>query len=242
MYIEKEINKQKDVNTVQNQNRPQTASHKNRSQTQNTNAQEAEQTQENGPQNANPQQQNGQNSVEKCIEPEPITTATMTISYVDDPNSRYEVYPNKNGIYEYKTEPGEYKLEIVNQDCEKIIKKIKLDKGLNETCIKMHPAKHCDLVIEVLEYNEREQRVQSDGQSDGKIIIETLPVRNAEVQIFKDGDNLIKEGITNRKGIMKYLVDKNENSLSIKIAKNGYFGTERSFKRSDVMQENEKGI
>ena len=40
---------------------------------------------------------------------------------------------------------------------------------------------------------------------------------------------------------MKYLVDKNENNLSIKVNKHGYFRAERFFKKSGGMKENERG-
>ena len=40
---------------------------------------------------------------------------------------------------------------------------------------------------------------------------------------------------------MKYVVEKNENNLSIKVSKNGYFRAERFFKRNSNMKENEKG-
>ena len=36
------------------------------------------------------------------------------------------------------------------------------------------------------------------------------PVRNAKIQIFNSDNNLLTEGITNKKGIMKYLVNKND--------------------------------
>ena len=71
--------------------------------------------------------------------------------------------------------------------------------------------------------------------------IKTEPVRNAEVQIFKNSNDLLVEGITNRKGIMKYLVDKNSNNLTIKVNKHGYFRAERFFKKNINMKENENG-
>ena len=37
---------------------------------------------------------------------------------------------------------------------------------------------------------------------------------------------------------MKYLVDKNENNLLIKVSKNGYYRVERVFKRNPNMKEN----
>ena len=40
---------------------------------------------------------------------------------------------------------------------------------------------------------------------------------------------------------MKYVVDKNENNLLIKISKTGYYRVERVFKRNNNMKENEKG-
>ena len=51
------------------------------------------------------------------------------------------------------------------------------------------------------------------------------------VFFFKDGNEILVEGITNKKGIMKYLVDKNENNLLIKVSKTGYYRVERVFKR-----------
>jgi len=50
--------------------------------------------------------ENGKENVVKNYEAEPITDATITISTVDDPNSKYKVYPNNKGIYEYMTKPG----------------------------------------------------------------------------------------------------------------------------------------
>ena len=40
---------------------------------------------------------------------------------------------------------------------------------------------------------------------------------------------------------MKYLVDKNENNLLIKVSKNGYYRVERVFKRNPNMKENAQG-
>ena len=198
--------------------------------------------------------ENGKENVVKNYEAEPITDATITISTVDDPNSKYKVYPNNKGIYEYMTKPGEYKIEITKKDCEKIVEKIKIQSGLNTKNIKLNPSKHCDLVVQVLEYNEIENNFQmknskkkegeegkeeSEDDNNSKII--TKPVRNAEIQIFKTSNDLLVEGITNRKGIMKYLVDKNENNLSIKVNKHGYFRAERFFNKNSNMKENESG-
>ena len=213
--------------------------------------------------NNNENIENGNENMTKVYDQEPVTDATITISTADDPNSRYKVYPNLKGIYEYMTKPGEYKLEIIKKDCEKIVEKIKIQCGLNTKNIKLNPAKHCDLVVQVLEYSEytllsdnrkneyiqkslnkfRKQEEKKEGEQDENehTNIITEPVRNAEVQIFRNSNDLLVEGITNRKGIMKYLVDKNENNLSIKVNKHGYFRAERFFKKSGGMKENEDG-
>ena len=163
----------------------------------------------------------------------PINTSNITISDADDPNSRFQVTRN-GGMYRYKTQPGEYKLEIDTKDFEREVRKIKLNPGLNTLNIKLNPDKNCELLIEVLEYNEIFQ--EENNNED----IDLLPVRNAKVQIYKNSNNLLMEGITNKKGLMKYLVDKNDNNLSIKIAKEGYFKSERIFRKYSSMKVNEQ--
>ena len=209
---------------------------------------------------------NIENNSEIRFEQEPILTGIINISNAEDPNSRYNVPPNGKGIYEYKTTPGEYKLEITNDDYEKIVMKVLLKSGLNTVNIKMKPEKCCNLKIQVFEYNENENnynlmnnlneteskkeskqnqnnnQVEDDKNKmpeDNNIFIE--PVRNAEIEIYKEGNELLVEGITNKKGVMKYLVDKNENNLLIKVSKTGYYRVERVFKRNSNLKENDKG-
>ena len=146
--------------------------------------------------------------------------------------------------------------------------KVLLKSGLNTINIKMKQEKCCNLKIQVFEYNEigdnygnyyimnniNEEEEKKDNKNpnnndeeekndnknpEDNIIIE--PVRNAEIQIFKDANEILVEGITNKKGVMKYLVDKNENNLLIKVSKNGYYRVERVFKRNNDMKENENG-
>ena len=182
----------------------------------------------------NNNEENKKDEIQTKFDQVPITTGTITISDADDPNSRYQVYSNRKGIYEYKTQPGEYKLEIYNKDFERDVRKIRLKCGLNTLNIKLNPDNNCELTIEVLEYNESNNDEKENN-------MELLPVRNASVQIFKDSQDLLIEGITNKKGIMKYFVDKNDNNLSIKITKEGYFRAERFFKKYSSMKINEKG-
>ena len=164
----------------------------------------------------------------------PINTSIITISDADDPNSRYQV-TRSQGVYKYKTQPGEYKLEIDTKDFEREVRKVKLNPGLNMLNIKLNPDKNCELLVEVLEYNEVFDEEKNTEE------IDLLPVRNAKVHIYKNSTNLLVEGITNKKGLMKYLVDKNDNNLSIKISKEGYFKSERFFRKNSAMQVNEQG-
>ena len=97
---------------------------------------------------------NGNNKPQNNLDLEVIKDANVTISKADDPNSRYKVYPNEKSIYEYMTTTGEYKLEIIRENCEKAVEKIKIQSGLNTKNIELFPAKHCDLIVQVLEYNE----------------------------------------------------------------------------------------
>ena len=216
---------------------------------------------------------NQENNSEIRYEQEPILTGSINISNAEDPNSRYKVHPNGNGIYEYKTTPGEYKLEVTNKDYEKIVMKVLLKSGLNTINIKMKQEKGCNLKIQVFEYNEypendsnnyylmnnpnelesKKENKETQNENQGEeeknsnmnknpednIYIE--PVRNAEIEIYKEGNELLVEGITNKKGVMKYLVDKNENNLLIKVSKSGYYRVERVFKRNNSLKENEKG-
>jgi hypothetical protein len=88
---------------------------------------------------------------------------------------------------------------------------------------------------------KKDKDTENDDDDDSQSKIVTKPVRNAEIQIFKNSNDLLVEGITNRKGIMKYLVNKNENNLSIKVNKHGYFRAERFFKKNSNLKENENG-
>ena len=186
-----------------------------------------------------PENVNDENKPKTRTEQIPITSGTITISDADDPNSRYQVYSNKKGIYEYKTQPGEYKLEIDTKDFERDVRKIKLKCALNTLNIKLNPDKNCELLIEVSEYNEN---IDDEGEkNENENQIDLIPVRNAKVQIYKNSQDLLIEGITNKKGLMKYLVDRNDNNLSIKITKDGYFRAERFFKKYSTMKINEKG-
>ena len=218
------------------------------------------------PPSSNQRRNNINNNDEIKFDQEPILTGNINISNAEDPNSRYKVPADGKGIYVYKTVPGDYKLEVTNDDYEKVVMKVSLKRGLNTINIKLKPEKCCDLKIQVFEYNEynynygiyynnnekkesQEQNEKNENENENEennnknqednIVLE--PVRNAEIQIFKEGNELLLEGNKNKKGIIKYLIDKNENNLLIKVSKNGFYRVERVFKRNNNMKENEKG-
>ena len=186
-------------------------------------------------------------------EHELIITGIITISDEDNPNSKHTIVPNNKGIYEYKTLPGEYKLEIYNHDYEKQVRKIMLTNGLNTINIKLIPEKRCDLKILVLEYceispdvynyyfnqNNTNDKGEVDQTAGDKIYFEQI--RNAEIEIINMDKNLIAEGITNKKGLFNHLVDKNDNNLSVKVSKIGFYQVQRTFTRNPNMNINENG-
>ncbi len=200
----------------------------------------------NGNENNQNENQNGNQDYYEEIEQIPVDTANITICKIENPNSKYEIKLNSQNIYEYKTDPGEYKIVIENKDCETLQMKVKLEKGLNEKNFKLQPQKACDLTLTVKEYYEKEEEETEEGtniENKEEEEIEIRPVRNAEVQILKNPDILLIEGITNRNGLMKYEIGKDDNSLSIVVNKFGYFPSQRYFTRNeDIEIENGKYI
>jgi len=200
----------------------------------------------NGNENNQNENQNGNQDYYEETEQIPVDTANITICKIENPNSKYEIKLNSQNIYEYKTDPGEYKIVIENKDCETLQMKVKLEKGLNEKNFKLQPQKACDLTLTVKEYYEKEEEETEEGtniENKEEEEIEIRPVRNAEVQILKNPDILLIEVITNRNGLMKYEIGKDDNSLSIVVNKFGYFPSQRYFTRNeDIEIENGKYI
>ena len=223
---------------------------------------------------------NNNEQYETILEQIPILTGNVIIAETNNLRNINKLKLNPNGIYEYKTNPGEYKIEVHNQDYEDVVMKIVLKCGLNNLNIKLKQAKMCNLTIQVLEYNECYEYNKSKSYNNYKISylrhvnstkeddtdnnynykdneidemesnmnqnvsednICIQPLHNAEIQIYKENNDLLDEGITDRNGIINYVVDKNDNNLYIKVNKNGYFRAERFFTRKRNMKENEKG-
>jgi len=199
--------------------------------------------------NNNINNNNGQN-IEEVEEEISILTADVLISEISNPNSKFQVTNMGNGIYEFKTEPGDYKIMINNKDYEPISLKIQLIKGLNIVPIEIFPEKHCELTIKVIELIDKKNSDESssdnnnnnnNNNSDEIDDSNFTPLRNAEIKIFKEDNDLLTEGISNRIGILKYLIDKNDDNLSVIINKFGYVSSQRFFKRNKSMKINENG-
>ena len=178
------------------------------------------------------------------IEITPITSSSITLTNINT-STRYSIVPNKKGLYEFKTEPGYYKIEIYDKDYESITKKITLSRGLNTINIKLTPERMCDINIKVVAYNfdkeeeEKDEEEKQQQQEEQKSQPFT-PIQNAEVSIFKGTSDLLGEGITDKSGKMIFTADTNENSLSILVNKIGYYSAQRFFSRNKEMKVNEE--
>ena len=199
--------------------------------------------------NNNNNNNNGQN-IEEVEEEVSILTADVLISEISNPNSKFQVVNMGNGEYEFKTEPGDYKIMINNKDYEPISVKIQLIKGHNIVPIEIFPEKHCELTITVFELIDKKNSEESSSENNNnnnnnnnEEIDESnfTPLRNAEIKIFKEDNDLLTEGISNRIGILNYLIDKNDDNLSVIINKFGYVSSQRFFKRNKSMKINNNG-
>ena len=196
--------------------------------------------------NNNNNNNNGQN-LEEYEETKEILTADVLISEISNPNSKFQVTNIGDGQYEFKTEPGDYKIMISNKDFEPISVKIQLIKGLNIVPIEIFPEKHCEMTITVIELNNKKNSDESTSENNNnnnnnnEEEFNFSPLRNAEIRIFKEDNDLLTEGISNRNGILEYLIDKNDDNLSVIINKFGYVSSQRFFKRNKSMKINDKG-
>ena len=68
-----------------------------------------------------------QNKDPTNIEITPITSSSVTLTNINTSN-KYSIIPNDRSIYEFKTEPGYYKIEIYDKEYESITKKINLER------------------------------------------------------------------------------------------------------------------
>lgn len=172
---------------------------------------------------------------ESNIEITPITSSSVTLTNINTSN-KYSIIPNNRAIYEFKTDPGYYKIEIYDKEYESITKKINLERGLNAVNIRLTPERKCEINIKVVAYNfDEEEEKDNEDKKDPFI-----PIQNAEVSIFKNSSDLLTEGITNKRGKMLFIADTNENSLSILVEKIGFYSAQRFFTRNRELQVNEE--
>ena len=131
---------------------------------------------------------------------------------------------NKQGIYENTVLPGKYILEAKKDNYEISTKFIELKKGKNLINVEMCIERYYNLHIEVLNFENLKE-----------------PIKNAEITIYKNSNEIIEECITNKKGEYNYIVDKELDFLTIVIEKMEYFPTQRVFKRKPDTKKNSKG-
>ena len=176
-----------------------------------------------------------QNKDPTNIEITPITSSSVTLTNINTSN-KYSIIPNDRSIYEFKTEPGYYKIEIYDKEYESITKKINLERGLNAVNIRLTHERKCEINIKVVAYNFDEENEEEEGEKKDPFV----PIQNAEVSIYKNSSDLLTEGITNKKGKMLFIADTNENSLSILVEKIGFYSAQRFFTRNRELQVNEE--
>ena len=130
----------------------------------------------------------------------------------------------KQGIYENTVSPGKYILEAKKANYEISTKYLELKKGKNLINVEMSIERYYNLHIEVLNFENLKE-----------------PIKNAEITIYKNSNEIIEECITNKKGECNYIVDKELDFFTFFIEKMDYFPTQRVFKRKPDTKKNSKG-
>jgi hypothetical protein len=92
----------------------------------------------------------------------------------------------------------------------------------------MFTEKICNLKISVFNYEKFQDEIYE-------------PIQSAEIIIYKNSNEVIYEGISDKNGEMLYIVTKGEDFLTIVVNKLSYFPVQRQFIRSNNQILNEKG-
>ena len=147
--------------------------------------------------------------------------------YVDDKEIKIKIDEKSNGIFEHMVSPGKYLLEVTKNNYETVRKFINLEKGYNNINIEMFTEKICNLKISVFNYEKFQDEIYE-------------PIQSAEIIIYKNSNEVIYEGISDKNGEMLYIVTKGEDFLTIVVNKLSYFPVQRQFIRSNNQILNEK--
>ena len=148
--------------------------------------------------------------------------------YVDDKEIKIKIDEKSNGIFEHMVSPGKYLLEVTKNNYETVRKFINLEKGYNNINIEMFTEKICNLKISVFNYEKFQDEIYE-------------PIQSAEIIIYKNSNEVIYEGISDKNGEMLHIVTKGEDFLTIVVNKLSYFPVQRQFIRSNNQIINEKG-
>ena len=146
----------------------------------------------------------------------------------NDKESKIKINEKSNGIFEYMILPGKYLLEVSKNNYETVRKFINLEKGYNNFNIEMFTEKICNLKISVFNYEKFQDEIYE-------------PIQSVEISIFKNSNEVICEGITDKKGEMIYIVTKGEDFLTVVVNKLNYYPVQRQFIRSNNQILNENG-
>ena len=135
---------------------------------------------------------------------------------------------NTPGIFEHTVPPGRYLLEVEKYNYETIRKFIDLEKGANSINVEMSVERYCNLHIYVYNY----ENFQEESY---------IPIKNVDIIIYQNSNEILEESITNNKGEFNYKVNKGEDFLTIVVSKLGYYPVQRIFMRNKDSPINENG-
>ena len=134
---------------------------------------------------------------------------------------------DSKGIYETMVPPGTYLISVYKENYEIVRKYYDLEKGFNSINIEMTTEKNVELKISIYSYEKFQEETYE-------------PIQNAEISIYKNSNEVIFEGISDKNGDLTFIVTKGEDFLTIIVNKLNYFPVQRIFIRNNNFQVNEK--
>ncbi|MCQ2817981.1 MAG: hypothetical protein MJ252_12015 [archaeon] len=96
-----------------------------------------------------------------------IKSASITVLNVKT-KDMFSITLTSRGLFEYKTEPGEYKLTITDKKFETVKKTVKIEKGVNKINIKLHHERQVKIFVRVsaMEINEEEKKKEEEKKEE----------------------------------------------------------------------------
>lgn len=150
--------------------------------------------------------------------------------YLEDKEMKVEMKEKMDcpGMFEQTVAPGKYLIKIRKDDFETATKICNFQKGFNSVNIEMFKERYCKLTIKVFNFEKLIQDIH-------------YPIQSADVVMYKNNGEILEQSITDKKGEFSYIIDKQEDFVTIVINKMGYFPIQRTFIRHKDMPIDENG-